>query len=189
MQRFILEQFLARFRKILAEEADRNLRQTLRSMIFSTQRELAFFNSNSSGIGLPPPRFGPAGINRDGHHGVSQFQREFENSPHFYLVLDPRPGLHIIDVNDAYARATMTTRAVVAGERLFNVFPDNPDPRQGLVVAEKARKALVLLWLPYTWPQTRLEVWTFLIRKNPQARRFGDHQHAWELSQLSSSLW
>ena len=47
----------------------------------------------------------------------------------------------------------------------------------------------MLLWLPYTWPQTRLEVWTFLIRKNPQARRFGDRQHAWELSQLSSSLW
>jgi PAS domain-containing protein len=96
-------------------------------MIFSTQRELAFLNSNSSGVGLPPSRFGPAGINRDGHHAVSQFQREFENSPHLYLVLDPRPGLHIIDVNDAYARATMTTRAVVAGERLFNVFPDNPD--------------------------------------------------------------
>ena len=38
-------------------------------------------------------------------------------------------------------------------------------------------------------PKTRLEVWTFLIRKNPQARRFGDHQHAWGLRQLSSSLW
>ena len=56
-------------------------------------------------------------------------------------------------------------------------------------MAEKARKSLVLLWLPYTWPKTRLEVWTFLIRKNPQARRFGDHQHAWGLRQLSSSLW
>jgi len=96
-------------------------------MIFSTQRDLAFLNANSSGVGLPPPRFSPAGINRDGHHVVSQFQREFENSPHLYLVLNPRPGLHIIDVNDAYARATMTTRAVVAGERMFDVFPDNPD--------------------------------------------------------------
>jgi hypothetical protein len=26
-------------------------------------------------------------------------------------------------------------------------------------------------------------------QEEPQARRFGDHQHAWELSQLSSSLW
>ena len=58
---------------------------------------------------------------------LSQFQREFENSPLLYLILDPRPGLHIIDINGAYAQATMTTRAVVAGERLFNVFPDNPD--------------------------------------------------------------
>lgn len=127
MQRFILKQNLARYRKLLAEEADRNLRQTLRSMISSMQRELAFLNSNSSGAGLPPPRFGPADINRDGHHALSQFQREFENSPLLYLILDPRPGLHIIDINGAFAQATMTTRAVVAGERLFNVFPDNPD--------------------------------------------------------------
>ena len=40
-----------------------------------------------------------------------------------------------------------------------------PDPRQGLVVAEKARKPLLLLWLPHTWLKTRLEVWKFLIRK------------------------
>jgi hypothetical protein len=39
-----------------------------------------------------------------------------------YLALDPRPGLHIIDINDSYAHATMTTRAVVVGRPFFEVF-------------------------------------------------------------------
>jgi hypothetical protein len=130
VQRFILQQNLIRFRKLLTEEAGNNPHRTLlQSLIVSTQRELALFDSTSSGIGLgvwsssESPR---AGINRDGY-SVGQFQRGFESSPHLYMVLDPRPGLHIINVNGAYARATMTTRAVVAGERLFHAFPDNPD--------------------------------------------------------------
>ena len=32
---------------------------------------------------------------------VREFRREFENSQCPYLILDPRPGLHIIDINDA----------------------------------------------------------------------------------------
>lgn len=128
MQRFILQQNLIRFRKLLTEEAGNNPHRTLlQSLIVSTQRELALFNSTSSGIGLGVWSSGSprAGINRDGY-SVGQFQREFESSPHLYMVLDPRPSLHIIDVNDAYARTTMTTRAVVAGERLFHAFPDYP---------------------------------------------------------------
>jgi hypothetical protein len=48
-----------------------------------------------------------------------------------------------------------------------------PDPWQGLVVVEKARKPLVLLWLPYTWQKTRLEVWSFLIRKSSKGGGLG----------------
>ena len=43
------------------------------------------------------------------------------------MVIDPRPGLHIVDINDAYAAATLTARAKAAGGKLFDVFPDNPD--------------------------------------------------------------
>ena len=42
------------------------------------------------------------------------------------LVLDPAPGLHIVDINDAHGRATMTNRRGIAGEQLFDVFPDSP---------------------------------------------------------------
>jgi hypothetical protein len=40
-------------------------------------------------------------------------------------------------------------------------------------VAEKARKPVVLLWLPYTWLKTRLEVWKFFDQEEPQARGLG----------------
>jgi hypothetical protein len=46
-----------------------------------------------------------------------------------YMVIDPRPGLHIIDVTDTYAASTLTRRHDIAGDRLFDTFPDNPgDP-------------------------------------------------------------
>lgn len=43
------------------------------------------------------------------------------------MLLDPGPGLRIVDVNDSYARATMTGREYVNGKPLFEIFPDNPD--------------------------------------------------------------
>jgi len=119
MQRFILRQNLIRFRRLLAEEADEKMRLTLQSMLRSTQRELALLEAKSSGVSSI------ASLKE--HRSISEFRGEFEKSPHLYLVLDPRPGLHIVDVNDAYARATMIDRGGVCGEKMFNVFPDNPD--------------------------------------------------------------
>jgi PAS domain-containing protein len=43
------------------------------------------------------------------------------------MLLDPGPGLQIVDVNDAYASATLTRRADVVGKSLFEIFPDNPE--------------------------------------------------------------
>ena len=43
------------------------------------------------------------------------------------MLLDPGPGLHIVDINDAYGRATFTNRNDVVGRSLFEIFPDNPD--------------------------------------------------------------
>lgn len=50
-----------------------------------------------------------------------------ENSDVPYLVVDPRPGLHIIDCNRIYAEITLTPRRKMRGRKLFDVFPDNPD--------------------------------------------------------------
>jgi hypothetical protein len=124
MRPFILHQNLVRFRMLLAEEADEARQRTLRQLICAAQRELASLDATSSGLLLP----GRASVNKD-RQAISTFQRCFEASRCPYLVLDPGPGLHVVDINDSYAHATMISRSGVVGERLFNVFPENPkDP-------------------------------------------------------------
>ncbi len=49
----------------------------------------------------------------------------FDQAPGCLLALDPR--LRIVAVSDAYLEATMTERAAVVGQHLFDVFPDDPD--------------------------------------------------------------
>ena len=124
MQRFVLRQNLTRFRNLLAQETNETRQKTLRSLICVAQRQLASLDSAESGV--LSPGSASAGVSRD-YRRINEFEREFQNSSHPYLVLDPRPGLHIVDINDAYARATMTNRAGVSGEPMFHVFPDNPD--------------------------------------------------------------
>ena len=60
---------------------------------------------------------------------MSKFRHEFEMATTPQLLIDPGGGLHIGDANQTYAAATMIEPGRVAGERMFDVFPDNPgDP-------------------------------------------------------------
>ena len=124
MRRFALKENLALYRKLLADETRESRRRTLRSLLCSAQRELALVESSFPYIGV---RSGLSAPGNRGGYSISRFQFDFETSQCPYLVLDPRAGLHIVDINDAYAGVTMTTRVSVAGERLFDVFPDNPE--------------------------------------------------------------
>lgn len=58
------------------------------------------------------------------------FEAVFAASPSPMLLLGPDdPHFTILAANDAYLRATMTTRDQIVGRGLFEVFPDNPgDP-------------------------------------------------------------
>ena len=53
------------------------------------------------------------------------FRALFEAAPGLYLVLDPE-HYQIVAVSDAYLNATMTQREQIMGQRLFDVFPDDP---------------------------------------------------------------
>jgi PAS domain-containing protein len=127
VQQFILEENLARFQRLLKTEPQRQTRLMLRGLILSTQRELALLNSAAFGAGR---RFASAaqgdGVLRD-KAAAARLRRDFETSARPYVLLDPRPGLHIVDINAAYAKATMTRARDIAGRPLFEVFPDNPD--------------------------------------------------------------
>lgn len=53
--------------------------------------------------------------------------------PDLYLILNPK--LEIIEVSEAYLKATMTTRKGVTGRHIFDVFPDNPADQTATGVA------------------------------------------------------
>ena len=124
MQRFVCEQNIAHFGRLLDDAADPTLRRTLLTLLSSARRELALLNSQMSGANLSPiPPKRPTG---DLDALIDELRPSFETSEHAYLLIDPGPGLKIIDINDAYARVTLTERRDVVGKPLFDVFPDNP---------------------------------------------------------------
>jgi PAS domain-containing protein len=125
MQRFVLEQNIVHFEKLLGSAADDSLRRTLQTLLLSAQRQLAVMSASSAGTDSVRARFAKSWPKRS--EIINQVRPDFQESPHPYLVLDPGPGLNIVDINDAYARATFTAREDVVGKSLFDVFPDNPD--------------------------------------------------------------
>jgi PAS domain-containing protein len=126
MQKFVCEQNIAHFQKLLGETSDACVQRTLQSLLSSAKRELAILNSMRSGADASPFEHRRRKL-FDAPAIRQQFQNEFDTSPHPYMLLDPGPGLHIVDINDAYAAATFIIRSDVVGKSLFGIFPDNPD--------------------------------------------------------------
>ncbi|TGK87980.1 response regulator [Leptospira bourretii] len=58
------------------------------------------------------------------NHGFD-FHCIFQSLPDLYMLLDL--DFHIIDISDAYAKATLIKRENVIGHNIFEVFPDNPN--------------------------------------------------------------
>jgi PAS domain-containing protein len=128
MQRFIEQQNIAYLERLLAEAAisDKS-RHLLEEQLHAAQRRLATLTAIRAGLKSRPRivRGFPHATTRISH----QFQKQFEAAPMPMLLLDPGPGLRIVDANNVYAATTMIDAGRVAGERLFDVFPDNPgDP-------------------------------------------------------------
>lgn len=126
--RFTLRENIRRYQDLLKIEADERVRRTVKALLIPARRELAVLDAALLGVQIDS-RLSQAVKDYCGRHGslASLFQHQFESSQHSYLIVDPRPGLHIVDINDAYSQVTMTRRAAVAGRPLFEVFPDNPD--------------------------------------------------------------
>jgi PAS domain-containing protein len=96
----------------------------LQAAMEATRRELAVLAAEMMGAQVYLGQFGT--IHLPARAARRLFRDLFEQSPQPYLIVDPRPGLRIVDSNPAYAAATLTNRRRTAGERLFDVFPDNP---------------------------------------------------------------
>ncbi len=125
VKKFICEQNIVHFERLLGSAADATARRTLEALLSSARRELALVDSAERGT---------EALLFEGHRralidapGIrEQLRAEFDSSPHPYMLVDPGPGLRIVDINDAYAAATFIVRGDVVGKSLFDVFPDNP---------------------------------------------------------------
>lgn len=158
MRRFVCEQNIAHFARLLGEATDPTLRRTLLTLLSSARRELALLNSQLSGANLSPvPPKRPSG---DLESVINQLRPSFETSEHAYMLLDPGPGLKIIDINDAYARATLINRRDVAGKPLFDVFPDNPaiDTADGVSNLYESLSSVVETGQPHAMSVQRYDI-------------------------------
>lgn len=129
MQRFVLQQNVDRFKRMLAEEnLDERSRSMVRALLLSAQRDLAVVDSQRAGaysdlLRAPRARVFTGQYAPD----TPQFEAHFRTAREPYMLLDPGPGLCIVDINAAYAAVTMVAREAVVGKELFDVFPDNPN--------------------------------------------------------------
>jgi PAS domain-containing protein len=126
MRRFNLYQELLALRRVREAATDETQRERLQASIRAAERELAMLDASIDGASLAGGVSAPD-RQRGNLTADRQFWQHFETSDRPYLLVDPGPGLIIVDVNDAYARVTMIDRSAVAGQRLFDVFPDNSD--------------------------------------------------------------
>lgn len=69
----------------------------------------------------------------DQQDGALDFRSILRATPDAYLLL--APDFTILDVSDAYLRATMTTRPDIVGRGVFDVFPDDPNEPEANGVA------------------------------------------------------
>ncbi|MGA3304054.1 MAG: PAS domain-containing protein [Methylovirgula sp.] len=129
MQRFILQQNVNRFKQMLAEKnLDERSRPMVQALLISAQRDLAVIDSEKTGA-----YGGVMHAARARHFSgqyppdTPQFEAHFKTAREPYMLLDPGPGLRIVDINLAYAAVTMVEREAVVGRGLFDVFPDNPE--------------------------------------------------------------
>ena len=137
MQRFVLTQNIDRARLLLAAEQDPHARDMLISMIRKWENELILLTAERWGAasGPGPDRLGLSHA-CNAAEAAQWVTREFGALSGPALLLHPGPGLRIIHLNPAFAAATLTDPTKISGDRLFQVFPDNPDDPE----AEGVRK-------------------------------------------------
>jgi PAS domain-containing protein len=123
---FLLQENIQLFRQRLDEPHEPRMLETIRRLLAAAERQLAMLEAERRGAAVMPAVVGTSG-RFETRDQLAQLRKVFEADKRPHLIVDPRPGLHIVDINDSYGAATMTSRHAIAGQRLFDIFPDNPD--------------------------------------------------------------
>ncbi len=133
LQRFVLAENLRHLRGRLPHAAA-DVRSRIEQLIATTERELALFEAGEDGAhGLWDRNDTDLEPARDA--ALHWFRGEYRQSSTLASLIDPRPGLVIVDVNPVYAAATGVTPSDIAGRPLFAAFPDSTEDPQANGVA------------------------------------------------------
>lgn len=124
MQQFILQQSVERLQRLLDAETDAQLLSSIRRQLTQDRRQLALLTAERSGVHRANVSATVGAAERTALR--ARFEYEFQRSGDMCLLLDPGPGLAIIDVNAVFESTAMVRRDDVVGRPLFDVFPDNP---------------------------------------------------------------
>lgn len=119
---FVWRRNIAHYQSMLASETDETKRRTLGRLLIEAERAHALASAAQGGVGHSVRKL-PGAL----HRLLFSFREDIRRSDRACLLLDPGPGLPILDASEAYARLTLTNRAALIGRHLFEVFPDNPD--------------------------------------------------------------
>jgi len=131
MRRFVLEQNILRFRARLHGILSTRERAMVTEMLQAAERDLALLQADAMGTQRYRGEFQSIHARaRPTPQLASLIQKHLEAVEIPSLLLDPGPGLHILDINAHYAQATMTVATRIGGSPLFDVFPDNPEQGQ-----------------------------------------------------------
>lgn len=157
MQRFILEGNVSHYRDRLSVETDPAIRASIKKLLAEARRALALFESSQLGS---KPQYPSDSVGAFCSNLCDDFLKEFNSSSHPYLIIDPGPGLKIVDANDAYCAATMIKRDDVAGRPLFEVFPDDPnqDLADGVSNLFESIKSVFQKRQPHEMPIQRYDI-------------------------------
>ena len=163
MERFILEQNLQRYRLRLAAEADPPTHELLRRLIAGCERDLARLDADVWGALPAPPMGGFGGGFGGGLEGAldgREIARALDACADPALLIDPGPGLHIIDLNQAFCAATMVEHGRVVGERLFAAYPENPDhpSSDGIANLYASLRRAAATEKPHAMPEQRYDM-------------------------------
>jgi len=163
VQRFILEQNLQRYRRRLTAEADPATCELLRRLIAGFERDLAMLDADVWGAlpAAPATSFGAGfGAGLEGALDGREIARALDACADPALLIDPSPGLRVVDLNQAFCQAATVEHGRIVGERLFAALPEDPDQpgSDGIVNLYASLRRAAATGKPHGLPEQRYDM-------------------------------
>jgi hypothetical protein len=126
VERFLLRENMRVCRERLACSQDPFQIRGLRETLASAERRLALLQAERFGVQAKPGIAGAFKTEQSARR-LAQLRPVLHASPQPHVVIDARPGLNVLELNDAFEQASMASRRGCIGRPSFDVFPDNPE--------------------------------------------------------------